>query len=489
MGIHGKKPFGPATKFTANSNSRGGEYNINNIYHTRYNNEFGTRGQKTFGYEHFVPRPGRPVGTGYASNIRPQIFYKQSLDELDNPWMGKLLSGNYESITRRHYKESYDPTGKEHFPGTVYRNGHITGFTEQPPLNIPIEQVVRAVNYDTREYGGQRIPGIDPKKRIHLKKIQRKDAVENENYCHGPAYMKTEVRSQFKGARPQVNSQGMDVSKNEDSGWVVNRNIEPITFTEEDAFHKDLSDMSTTRPTGTSTMKDNFVTYKDQCGREVFPTITDTSVRWTGYIRDPNMRTTTSDNKRTYASLEGYPAKRAEEVKKNDPQEYSNLKYMDKKITTIQTQYKGKQRPARVMEQIINTESTGNKQLSGDCWNNVRYEPTKNTDPKRYLTNYNMRHYDMNPQGINREGWTMGGTLPAQRDGYIHNSNVHTWNGKNLDENKRLYTLNPFVSKTIKHEDRFYGEKKNYHKLKPHGHDHYYKVEPLSTATLETSVM
>lgn len=60
--------------------SHGGDQNINKFYHTRYGTEFG--------WQNYKPRTGRAVGTGYASNFRPQIYYTRSLDNLDNPVMG-----------------------------------------------------------------------------------------------------------------------------------------------------------------------------------------------------------------------------------------------------------------------------------------------------------------------------------------------------------------------------------------------------------------
>lgn len=74
-----KHPYGPATKFSATSN--GGEYKINDVYHTRYNQQFGEK--------NFEPRVNQHKGTGYH-NLRPQIFYKNSLDHFDNPFMGSV---------------------------------------------------------------------------------------------------------------------------------------------------------------------------------------------------------------------------------------------------------------------------------------------------------------------------------------------------------------------------------------------------------------
>ena len=86
-----KHPYGPATKFSATST--GGEYKINDVYHTRYNQQFGEK--------NFEPRVGQHKGTGYH-NLRPQIFYRKSLDHLDNPFMGSVKfkkSKYYKNVT------------------------------------------------------------------------------------------------------------------------------------------------------------------------------------------------------------------------------------------------------------------------------------------------------------------------------------------------------------------------------------------------------
>ena len=76
-----KLALGPATSHMYAS--RGGEYTINRFYHTRYNHEYGN--------EYLKPRTGSVSSSGYASNIRPQMFYSRSIDEFDNPYMGLVV--------------------------------------------------------------------------------------------------------------------------------------------------------------------------------------------------------------------------------------------------------------------------------------------------------------------------------------------------------------------------------------------------------------
>ncbi|KAM4573874.1 uncharacterized protein saxo4 [Odontesthes bonariensis] len=52
----------------------------------------------------FTSYVGRPSVTGFTSNQRPAIYYKPSLDLIDNPQFGSLLSDSFLSQTKRHYQ-------------------------------------------------------------------------------------------------------------------------------------------------------------------------------------------------------------------------------------------------------------------------------------------------------------------------------------------------------------------------------------------------
>jgi hypothetical protein len=80
--------------------SRGADNYIMNFYVTNYSTSF-TKPNIDFnksrqndipvysGNPGFVPRSAPEVRkTGYISNVRPQIYYRRELDDLDNPHMG-----------------------------------------------------------------------------------------------------------------------------------------------------------------------------------------------------------------------------------------------------------------------------------------------------------------------------------------------------------------------------------------------------------------
>jgi len=51
----------------------------------------------------------------------------------------------------------------------------------------------------------------------------------------------------------------------------------------------------------------------------------------------------------------------------------------------------GKRREDLTEEELLERENVGEQELTGHCRNNDRYVETEDSDPARYLTNYNMR--------------------------------------------------------------------------------------------------
>ncbi|KAI9529673.1 hypothetical protein NQZ68_007911 [Dissostichus eleginoides] len=69
----------------------------------------GTRGRPTDtsyepGTANFSSYLRHPRGTGFTSNQRPAIFYRPSLDHIDNPQFGLLLSDSFTTQTKQHYQ-------------------------------------------------------------------------------------------------------------------------------------------------------------------------------------------------------------------------------------------------------------------------------------------------------------------------------------------------------------------------------------------------
>ncbi|XP_053175815.1 protein phosphatase 1 regulatory subunit 32 [Scomber japonicus] len=70
---------------------------------------------------------GRPSVTGFTSNQRPAIFYRPSLDHIDNPRFGLLLSDSFVTQTKRHYQPPIRSSSLRSLPNVV-NNPRESGF-------------------------------------------------------------------------------------------------------------------------------------------------------------------------------------------------------------------------------------------------------------------------------------------------------------------------------------------------------------------------
>ncbi|XP_040894680.1 protein phosphatase 1 regulatory subunit 32 [Toxotes jaculatrix] len=73
------------------------------VYNTSYRVSHGQRVHDS-GKLNFTSYLGHPSETGFTANQRPAIYYRPSLDHIDNPQFGLLLCDSYMSQTKRHYQ-------------------------------------------------------------------------------------------------------------------------------------------------------------------------------------------------------------------------------------------------------------------------------------------------------------------------------------------------------------------------------------------------
>ncbi|XP_030416711.1 protein phosphatase 1 regulatory subunit 32 isoform X2 [Gopherus evgoodei] len=121
----GRLPLGGVSPYVRTS--AGGSVDPLKFYATSY----GT----AYGQERFHPRVGHHSGAGYKSNYRPVVFYKASLDQVDNPAVGHLLQDNYDTVTTKHFRPLQLPDGKYPLPWSVYQPG--SGFVRDKPISFP----------------------------------------------------------------------------------------------------------------------------------------------------------------------------------------------------------------------------------------------------------------------------------------------------------------------------------------------------------------
>jgi protein phosphatase 1 regulatory subunit 32 len=72
----------------------------------------------------------------------------------------------------------------------------------------------------------------------------------------------------------------------------------------------------------------------------------------------------------------------------------------------------GKQQPDTKLSQKLSTAVVGPKELSGHSHEAGKVYTAD--DPRRFITNYQVKHFDMNPRGKDREGHVVGGVQSKQ---------------------------------------------------------------------------
>ncbi|XP_060892955.1 stabilizer of axonemal microtubules 4 [Labrus mixtus] len=93
--------------------------------------------------ENFTSHLGHPSSSGFTANNRPAIYYKPSLDLIDNPHMGFMLSDNFTSQTKQHYQPHMQPACSGSLPNLLNRCKE-SGFHQltRPPQTAILEEKV-----------------------------------------------------------------------------------------------------------------------------------------------------------------------------------------------------------------------------------------------------------------------------------------------------------------------------------------------------------
>ncbi|XP_067356761.1 stabilizer of axonemal microtubules 4 isoform X1 [Channa argus] len=84
------------------------------VYSTTYSATFGKRVHDPLRVN-FKSYYGHPSGTGFTANQRPGLYYRPTLDHIDNPRFGILLSDSFMSLTKR----DYQPRIRSDFSGSL----------------------------------------------------------------------------------------------------------------------------------------------------------------------------------------------------------------------------------------------------------------------------------------------------------------------------------------------------------------------------------
>jgi len=413
-----KLPTGPRSVHI--QKSHGADTNIMKFYVTQNSTTYGSR------YDRFQPRYGQHRGTGYLSNFRPAVYYNRRLDDVDNPAMRRICDGNYRTVTQLDFQGYRDPSGLETFNRSVHHAP--SGFIRQKPLTYPVENQVKGTFIDTRAASAP--AHILPCHRPLLHKLQGKDPIGNENHGYGPSYMKSETQQKFQGQPwPSVDISTREVGPLEVSGFVHNKNCEPITYEDNMAHGNEKPGWCTHRPTGVAIMKTSYIPTAWSRGDDSLPGgVTHASERGTGFTHEEvkpkyvNLKAPDA-----YDRLSDMPGLKAAKTCKQDPVEYINMQFPHNRTSVAGEQFKGQQRPSPSEPDRLDRTKVGFKEDTGYIENNCRF--VQESDNKmRFMTHYMTRFgTDPTPIGVERAGHMAGGVQRQKLDGITKSTAINAY--------------------------------------------------------------
>ncbi|XP_031556028.1 protein phosphatase 1 regulatory subunit 32-like [Actinia tenebrosa] len=441
----GRLPYGPGNPHILQS--KGADKGVMKFYCTEYSTHYGQEG--------FNPRTGKHVGTGYQSNFRPGVYYSRKLDELDNPAMGKIVSDNYASITKKHFLPSKGSQGFDPFSRGLHMTA-TSGFVKDIPGNLPKSHQVASVHIDTRRQGT-----VYPAHRPLLHTLNQKDPIQRENAFHGPLYMSTEARTRFLGLPSErMNTSCKTVGHKEGSGFTHAYNDEPVLFNPMEAYEGLKDPRFTSRPTGYSVMKGSFRPVEYQHGNEEFPILSHASDRNTGFTHGTKVKPVfymkLND---AYTKQDDLHPRIQQRVQKIDPCEYSNIIKPYTYSSTSKLAFRGKQCNDPSEAARLGNTSIGNKEPTGYSENNDKFFETAETEEllRRFDTHYNAKLYNMNPAGDARMGHTRGNLQTQLPDGFTKSTSVHKF-GPDINTTVQLRGQKPYQARSIKARDPFFDD-------------------------------
>ncbi|CAF2083264.1 unnamed protein product [Rotaria socialis] len=317
--------------------------------------------------------------TGFVDNERYYLPYTRSIDELDNPTLGRMCTKNYQTSHQAHYQPYELPDGTESMPPNT--SNQTSGFFR--------EHIVHNPNSSVPPIGG-------------------KEATTYGSNFAKPAQLEPVTVGQ--------------VGPKETSGFVANTEIEPLTATTGERWHYH------TRPTGSSEYKDRFPQYDYPKGDDPLLTVIDTNTKISSDRVINNFVLPTGDG--PYAGGSFGP----------DSTEYRQ-------------RYVGNQFLPEKMGQL----NIGPKETTGTTRNDNGFNQQFD-DPRRFITTYQMNHFDMNAKGRDREGYVVGGVQKPRATGFSQDTKTANPLDNFRDERVTRYHLDSYQVRSLRARDPFFAD-------------------------------
>ncbi|CAF0778458.1 unnamed protein product [Rotaria sordida] len=317
--------------------------------------------------------------TGFVNNDRYYLPYTRTIDELDNPILGRMCTENYETSHQTHYKPYELPNGTESLPPNI--TNQTSGFFRERAVHIPNSRVPPIGGKEVTTYGSN-----------FVKPAQTEPVIMGE------------------------------VGPKENSGFVANTEIDPLTATLGERWHY------RSRPTGDSEYKDKFPQYDYPKGDDPLLTIIDPNTKVSSDRVINNFVLPTGEG--PYAG--GSFAPDSTEYRKN----YLGNQFLPEKMGNLEI---------------------GPKEITGPTRNGDGYVQTFD-DPRRFITTYQMNHFDMNPKGRDREGYVVGGIQKPQPSGFTEDTKISNPLENFRDERITHYHLDPYQVRSLRARDPFFDD-------------------------------
>jgi len=385
--------------------SYGPDNNIMKFYTTQYSSSHGLDG--------FKPKYGHHSGTGYNSNFRTGVYYSRKLDELDNPFVGQLVSDNYCSLTHKDYIGCKGSNGKDPLPNSLIQPLS-SGYLKGCPKTIPHYQQQSAM--------------LQNKPLLHT--LKNKHPIKNE-YDN----QSSEYHSEYLKKNQHIDTHGKTLAGSTDTGYTRSKNLEPLTYRSNNNFDSPYTEYSTYRPVGNSVTQTSYQAALHPMGNEALPHLNEKSNVDTGFTRyiQPTAAHTAADGKQISTGA-------------NFP---SNI-----------TQ----QNPFNRLPRDI-PGNLGEKEDTGYIRNNKSYTLDPSVSPYKgntiYANEYVNKMKPFDPWSMRSKN--LNELLP---NGYTKSEKLHP-SPKIDDVSKQLQSLRPYVNRSLKARDPFYGERIYEHKKKP----------------------
>uniref|UniRef100_A0A5F8GFV8 Uncharacterized protein n=1 Tax=Monodelphis domestica TaxID=13616 RepID=A0A5F8GFV8_MONDO len=130
------------------------------------------------------------------------------------------------------YGQSYHPMelqdGRNPLPWTVYQSG--SSYVRDKVNSCVPSKEVKKVHFNTQDYGGHAITGLEPKTVPTLHEYVGKGGIEMENYRYGPRFMTSEYNSKYRYEIPGQPDflQKKTIGAKEDTGFTEQGTKNPI---------------------------------------------------------------------------------------------------------------------------------------------------------------------------------------------------------------------------------------------------------------------